>query len=1512
MAVHAKPVSFGCVLRFSPFAATKSTKLVSYATCPPRAVPRPIDPSMIFKSSISKFMISMISKFTYAWLIATAVVVCPLPTSTLPICRGSEPFVLQPGDRVVMLGDGLIEQEQYFGWIELMLTAAFPDREVSFRNIGWNADTPAGSSRFGLSLLQAGREPADEGWKQLKKQLEMTQPSVLILGYGMAAALEQGPAGKPQFEADMERLLNTAREISPEVRFVFLTPIAHADASNPAAPAIALYNTSVRELAKRYDSSVVDLSRLALAPEQRKDPIHLNSAGYQAAALHIAKVLEIEATTGYDIKQVFANPLAESLRKRILVKNQWFFHRSRPANMAYVFGFRKKEQGQNAVEIPQFDPLIAQEESRIRQLSKLEPSELDAPAQRLESKFAEFTAQPIPEFTIDPDWEITLWAQNPLLNKPIHMNFDPQGRLWVASSEAYPMIEVGQSPPDKVVVLEDSNGDGTADKSSVFAEGLLIPTGIAPGNGGVYVAQSTDLLFLKDTDGDGKADTKTRVLSGFGTEDTHHNLHTLKWGHDGRLYMNQSVYTRTDTETPHGVLRLKGGGGWRLDTQRLQAEVFFRGLWNSWGHQFDRYGQSFLTDGAGFAGIAYSFPGATFNPTPGARRPLGLISPGNWPKFASLEVAGGASMPNDWQGSLLTCDFRANRVTRFSLTQQDAGFVTTQEDDLVRTSAATFRPIDIKQGPDGALYIADWSNPIINHGEVDFRDPRRDRWHGRIWRVRWKGAPQTARSDFMQLPAMKLMDILKGNDTYAREQARRVLLERPSVTRAALPAWLRDQTSAVARLEGLWMHQGLDIINTELLAELLTAEQAEIRAAATRVLASWCDPVSASFTPLPPATGMEHFATLINDPHPRVRLEAVRGVTRLGTAEAAGLALAALKHPLDRFVEHALDLTVNELDAPLMEAIASGQWPPQPASGLTNEHNQQLEFVLTHVPPQLASNFLRTKFADEEIPADGSGPWIELIARAGGSSELDILWSTILSGKLTPAAAQRGLAALAEAGRLRKLRPSQDRHRIVELISSNLPDTSQASAVRLVGLWKMPAHAPLLSQLATAADSTESLRSAAISALRDIGGQVAADGLKSIVTQAPQPASQRQAIAALASVDSAAAVEPLLAMLGQPQEEAAALELWRGALAAKGIGQLLAAQLDGAQLSDTVLQAGLRATRDGGRDEPELAAVLAQRATMTTTAPWSPERLAEYLKLAASGDPGQGELVYRRQDLACVTCHAIGGIGGKVGPDMTSLGASAPTDYIIESLFDPNAKIKEGFHSISVATEDGRVFSGVETASDADELVLRDANDALIRIPQADIIGKRAGASLMPTGVIDRLSQAEQADLIAFLSQLGKPGRFDASQAGVARRFEIFAGHHRIEQQGAQRITSGEITTGWKPFTALVNGDVPKSNLLELTQQPKQTSLVHVYARTLIQQPAAGEVTFRVNSPSAALWIDGHQVSGAEGEASVMQEFSSNLEAGRHVVIVRLDARELPDAFRLQSSNANFAVTDEK
>ncbi len=1099
---------------------------------------------------------------------------------------------------------------------------------------------------------------------------------------------------------------------------------------------------------------------------------------------------------------------------------------------------------------------------------------------------------------------MTLWAENPQLNKPIHMNFDAQGRLWVASSEAYPMIEVGQAAPDKIVVLEDTTGAGKADKATVFADGLLIPTGVLPGNGGVYVAQSTDLLFLKDTDGDGKADSKTRVLSGFGTEDTHHNLHTLLWGHDGRLYMNQSVYTRTDAETPQGITRLKAGGGFRFNADNLRMDIFFRGLWNSWGHQFDRYGNSFLTDGAGFEGIAYTFPGAMFNPTPNARRQLELISPGRWPKFASKEIIYGDSFPADWQGSIVTCDFRANRVTRFSLSERGAGFVTQQEEDLLRTAATTFRPIDVKQGPDGALYIADWSNPIINHGEVDFRDPRRDRWHGRIWRVTWKGTSANASAGGKGLLAQStpsLYSNLLSKDRYVREQSRRVLIERGPEAIEALPSWISAQSDELALLQGLWMHQAFNQVNPYLLSRLLNATDHNVRSAAVRVLSDWSSPTSDGDQPLEPEDGLRLFAAAIADEHPRVRLEAVRGLGLLGSFEAASLALQVLDRPMDNFLDYALWLTINESADDLLKKLSDDQ----AIAGIPAKH---LEFVMTAIEPSLSAKVLNDYLSTHELTANGEGPWIELIGKAGDQTQVNKLFDRIVAKNFDTPAMVRALSATLEAHRGRSL-STNDPVRVMALLQSSEPSI-QAAAVRLVGQWKLAQSVTPLSSLASNSDANAETRRVAIAALRQIQSAEAIDALTKLVDAIPNGDLRIELMAALAATDLDRAAPAILKAISLAANEQDAQQLWRAVLNAKDAGKRLAPKLATSGLTEMAAQAGLRVATEGRQEQELVAALVPLSGQMITAEKLTPERIAEYVKLVAEkGDPHRGEEIYRRRELACATCHAIGGVGGKVGPDMTSLGASAPVDYIIESLFVPNAKIKEGFHSTIIATEEGQVITGIELSADEAETVLRTAANEIVRVPTPDIVGKRNGISLMPSGIVDRLPQQDQIDLIRFITALGKQGDFDASRGGVARVYEVLAGTHRLEQDSSQAIIDGSLKEGWKSYQAKVNGQVDKVAIDELTKTQLHVSLVHVYMRTKIEVATDRTANFALaNTKNAAVWIDGQTVPVQTDAQKSGQRFEVKLNSGAHTILLRLDARDLPSGWSLKSTDVSFAV----
>ncbi|MFO0809783.1 MAG: PVC-type heme-binding CxxCH protein [Gemmataceae bacterium] len=1190
-----------------------------------------------------------------------AAAVC-LFASTL---RAAEAFELKNGDRVVFVGDGLIEREQQYGFLELAMTPRFPDCNVTFRNIGWNGDTPAGASRAGLSLVQAGTEAPDEGWKQLVNQLKQLKPTVLIVGYGTASSFN-GEDGVGRFRDELVRLLAHADEIAkPEpLRCVFLSPLP--------IPTAGPYAKVIAEVAAMRHAPVV-------AMPGKLDGVQLTAAGYREASKALEGALGWPTTDR-------ADAATERLRREIVKKNELFFHRSRPANMAYIFGFRRREQGQNAVEIPKFDPLIAAAEERIAKLRALKPVDLPDEAVRTKSAVAKLTPQPRPDFTVADGLEITLWAENPLLFKPTQINFDPKGRLWVASSEVYPQVEPGQTANDKIIVLEDTTGSGHADKSTVFADGLLIPTGLEPGDGGVYVAQSTELLHFRERDG--KVERRT-ILSGFGTEDTHHNLHTLRWGPDGRLYMNQSIYTRSDVETPHGVTRLRSGGTMAYDTKTQRLDVVFRGWVNSWGHAFDRNGQSFLTDGAGGDGISWGVPGAMYTTYAGARRLLGSISPGNYPKFCGLEMVDSQHFPADWQGDLVTCDFRANRIVRFKLSDDGAGFAAKQVGEIVRGNQASFRPIDVKLGPDGALYVADWSNPIINHGEVDFRDPRRDREHGRIWRIAAKDRSPTPRRDWSKADTSELRAALKSANGYDRAKASRVLIERGET------------------------------------AHLYNAHD------------------------------VQHPESKVSDPNPRVRLEAVRALGRRTNNAVTSLdaALRALDQPMDRFLDYALWLTANELATPWLAKLDGGEID-------VKARGKAAEFVLSAVEPARATKALGALLAKNPIPADGSGPWIDLVAAAGGPGELRKLLDQSLANGFDTTTTPRVLRALLHASRARRTNPAGDLTAIARYLDV-ADEPTRVAALQLVGRWAIRNAAAKVRGLAADRSAAVPLRLAALDAMRDMRAPNLGDAMATIANDAGEPPTiRRQAALGWLAADATKAVPTVVTLLGDDRE------FWRSVVTQSGVAPRLAAELREKRLSADAAKVGLTVVRSAGGRTAELEKVLLVLSGQAAAREWTPgdvQRLGTIALL--QGDAARGEAVYRRADLRCVACHAINGAGGKVGPDLMSIGTAAPPDYIAESLLMPNAKVKEGFHTVNVLTKAAKALSGIAIKDTPTELVLRDAEGKDTTIPKDQIDERSVGQSLMPNGLLDQLFDYELHDLTRFLIELGKAGPFDATKS---------------------------------------------------------------------------------------------------------------------------------------------------
>ena len=545
----------------------------------------------------------------------------------------------------------------------------------------------------------------------------------------------------------------------------------------------------------------------------------------------------------------------------------------------------------------------------------------DGTPSRPEDRPVPTPAEALDTFILPEGYAINCFASEedfPELANPIAMTFDAGGRLWVAVTPTYPHLEPGEEPDDKLLILEDLDRDGKADKLTVFADGLYIPTGFVLTSNGAYIVSQPNLLHLQDTDGDLVADQKEVVLHGFGAEDSHHAMSAFVWRPDGAMYFNEGTFHNTQIETPWGPRRLRHGGVIRYnpDTEEVDVVVSFP-FANPWGHAFDYWGESIISDASnGYNYRMAHLMGANTYPDnikgQGPYRNVRSFTPGGRRPASGSEFISSRHFPDEVQGWFVSSQCIGFHGLRwYELEESGSGYVTEgQPQELLQSTDTSFRPVSMEVGPDGAFYVLDWANPIVGHMQFNVRDERRDHTHGRVWRITYPSRPLSDPPAIEGASIPELLELLEAYEDNTRALARRRLQEGDQdEVLAAVESWVAsldesDPNHEHHLLEALWIYQGHDTVNEALLERVLTATDHHARTGGMRVLRWWMDELDDPFPLLERG---------VLDENQRVRLEAVLALGHLPDVRAAELAGLATSQAMDSDFEVGFNRTLAAL-----------------------------------------------------------------------------------------------------------------------------------------------------------------------------------------------------------------------------------------------------------------------------------------------------------------------------------------------------------------------------------------------------------------------------------------------------------------------------------------------------------------------------------------------------------------------------------------------------------------------
>ena len=898
-----------------------------------------------------------------------------LPEGVLaPMNPVSVPFETKPaparlevrdGDSIVIIGSGMASRMNHFPHFETEVFLRFPDKNITIRNMGDEGNTPGfrphpgrnqegqyafpGAKELLPPELQAPSKPQGhfETPDQWLTRLE-ADTVIAFFGYNSSFA---GPGDLDRYKAELKAFIRYTLsqkyngESVPQLALV--SPTAVQDLSDQfsvpdgseANKNLKLYSEATKEVAEANGALFID----AFSPSQgwnREDTVDgalLNEAGYQKLAPLLAQELFGAAKVDESKR--------ETVHAAVTEKNFTWLNDYKIPNGVHVFGRRYNPYGPGnyPFELKKTRQMTANRDRAIWAALRGESFDLtDADAGTIKlppvktnyrpskkNGTVEYLSGEVAETRIDtPDgYKIDLFASEktfPDLKNPVQIAFDNKGRLWVATMESYPHYRIGEPrPKDKLLILEDTDKDGVADKQIVFADDLHIPMGFEISHDGVYVSQSGNLVRLQDTNGDDHYDKYELLLSGFDDHDTHHAIAAFCADPSGAFVMCEGVFLHSNTESIYGPERGTNGGFWRYSPQRKHILRYGQySIPNPWGVAFDDYGQDFFLHTSS-PSMAWMLPG-TVKARYGANlKAPDLLTSNKVRPTSGIEFVSSRHFPDEVQGDVLinnNIGFLGAKQHR--LVEDGTGFTTEYVQDLYVSKDLNFRPVDLEFAPDGSLYVADWQNALIGHMQHSARDPLRDHEHGRIYRVTYPGRPLVEPAKVDGASIGELLENLALPEYRTRYRTRRELRERDAdeVAKAA-SAWAAKQSDERLKLEALWVTWGADRLDANLLGELLGSEDHRIRAAVVRV-ARFNDHKLANLT--------EILSRAANDEHGRVRLEAVAAATYLPRDEGVAVLAIAQAKDIDPHMKHSFEFAANVFSGKAVEGeVAEKVVPPK-------------------------------------------------------------------------------------------------------------------------------------------------------------------------------------------------------------------------------------------------------------------------------------------------------------------------------------------------------------------------------------------------------------------------------------------------------------------------------------------------------------------------------------------------------------------------------------------------------